>query len=58
VLGRVIGRVAGCFQAIGLDLDETLTQDGTLSVEAIAAVDEARDGGMTAILVSDASWAS
>jgi hydroxymethylpyrimidine pyrophosphatase-like HAD family hydrolase len=44
--------VAGFFRAIALDLDGTLTRDGDLDVDALAAVDEARDRGMAAILVT------
>ena len=44
--------MAGFRRAVGLDLDRTITNRGTLSPSALPAVDDVRDDGLAAILVT------
>jgi len=44
--------VAGFVQAVALDLDGTLTEDGVVSDEVLTAMDECRDTGVSLVLVT------
>jgi hydroxymethylpyrimidine pyrophosphatase-like HAD family hydrolase len=44
--------VSGFVQAVALDLDGTITRDGMVCGEALAAVKEARDDGLMVVLVT------
>jgi len=44
--------VAGFFQVVALDLDGTLTTDGTVRPEVLAAVGDVRDRGLRTVLAT------
>ncbi len=44
--------MGGYFQVVALDLDGTLTSDGSLCTEVLRAVDEARDRGLRTVLAT------
>jgi hydroxymethylpyrimidine pyrophosphatase-like HAD family hydrolase len=44
--------MAGFVQAVAVDLDGTLTRDGVLSQDVLAAIDECRDTGVSLVVVT------
>jgi hydroxymethylpyrimidine pyrophosphatase-like HAD family hydrolase len=44
--------MAGFVQAVAVDLDGTLTRDGVLSQDVLAAIDERRDTGVSLVVVT------